>query len=828
MTRYADPHRCPDCRGPIEYAAQSCPSCGLLLRDPLAGELYRSLMTADRQLEQLRALSTATTTLTSDLEDAEPGPAQALPPAARVTAPTRMSSASVPKVLLTLGAGCVLVAALVFLAVTWSALGVAGRTTVLVTLTVAAGVATAWLCRRELRVTAEATELIGFGLLALDLIGAKHSGWLGGIDRGGFLVLLGAVMLAVATSTALVTRRVLTGGLLGTEAVTVTAAAILAIGLGTVIGGQPEVGELVCVLVLASLTGIHHRLGLRWAGRGLAVEALVAWLVLSVAGAARAVEHDTLRGLWLHGEAWPLMSAAVLAAAVTGLRGRQWLRVGGVAVAVLTITGVVLLPLDDAGGTRQLLALTATLVLLSGATMVLRGPWRFAPSLAQAAVGCLTAAGVLSAAAVATERLVDGAQSLWAGGSGDRLPGADPAVPAGWLLPLAVGALLTVAASHARRLHATRAHFETSVVLTVPLVAALTLAAYPVPVCAVEATLAIGAVVGLLAWLRGLNETVLAGVAGYLLAALAVGLHAPWLTLFALVLTVALAAGAGFRTEIAGTATAAGLGLGLAVGGTAWTVGHCLHAAESWTALGGLSVLGVLVLAAPALPGPRRGDLRLGVEAGAAAAAVSLALAGTVAAPEALEATWAAVYLTVSGAFVTVLALVRADRRAAAWLGGALLAAGTWVRLWDIGVHAPEAYTLPSAVALLLVGWARLRRRGDVDTMSSLAPGLGLALTPSLLWVLAEPTGWRPLLLGLGCLALVLGGTRMHWTAPIVCGATVGALLVVRLAAPYIDEAVPRWVLLGTAGGVLLGVGATWEQRLREARSLMSYVRALR
>ena len=113
---------------------------------------------------------------------------------------------------------------------------------------------------------------------------------------------------------------------------------------------------------------------------------------------------------------------------------------------------------------------------------------------------------------------------------------------------------------------------------------------------------------------------------------------------------------------------------------------------------------------------------------------------------------------------------------------------------------SPEAYTLPSALALLVVGGVHLRRRADAGTMTALAPGLSLALVPSLLWVLVEPTGPRALLLGLGCFALVLAGLRLRWTAPLALGATVGALLVLRLAAPYVGDAVPRWVLIGGAG----------------------------
>jgi hypothetical protein len=53
--------------------------------------------------------------------------------------------------------------------------------------------------------------------------------------------------------------------------------------------------------------------------------------------------------------------------------------------------------------------------------------------------------------------------------------------------------------------------------------------------------------------------------------------------------------------------------------------------------------------------------------------------------------------------------------------------------------------------------------------------------------------------------------------------------VVLRHAAPYIaDSSVPRWVLIGFAGVLLVAMGVTWEQRVREARSLLGYVRGLR
>ena len=276
-----------------------------------------------------------------------------------------------------------------------------------------------------------------------------------------------------------------------------------------------------------------------------------------------------------------------------------------------------------------------------------------------------------------------------------------------------------------------------------------------------------------------------------------------------------------------------GLLVATALCGSVWSWGSVLAAEPSWTAGAALLVAGGLALAAPY--GPRRWwacarpvVARTGAEVGAAVAAVLSGLPGAALAPTGQEASWAAVYLTTAGVVVTAMSLLRRDRRPLGWVGGVLLAAATWVRLADLGVHAPEAYTLPSAVALLLVGLAHLRREPGSATMTALAPGLSLAVAPSLLWALADPSGPRVLLLGLACLLLVAAGARLGWTAPVAVGALAGGVLVLRLAAPYIGDAVPRWVLIGAAGTVLLVMGATWERRLTDAHRVAAFVRTLR
>jgi hypothetical protein len=260
-----------------------------------------------------------------------------------------------------------------------------------------------------------------------------------------------------------------------------------------------------------------------------------------------------------------------------------------------------------------------------------------------------------------------------------------------------------------------------------------------------------------------------------------------------------------------------------------WTVGAIAGAGAAWVGLVGLLLLAALVLGRHQVPlGLRSPGVLTALEAGSAAAAFVLAASALALTAVPDQRTWLAVYLTVAGAAITVLSILRRDRREAAWLGGLLLAAATWVRLADLGVEAPEPYTLPSAVALLVVGLLRLRRDRTASTHEALGPGLLLALLPSLLWVATEPGGIRAALLGLACLGLVVGGAQLRWVAPLAHGAVVGLVVVLVEAGPQIGDAVPRWALIGAAGALLIALGVTWEQRLREARLVSTYLRALR
>jgi hypothetical protein len=311
-----------------------------------------------------------------------------------------------------------------------------------------------------------------------------------------------------------------------------------------------------------------------------------------------------------------------------------------------------------------------------------------------------------------------------------------------------------------------------------------------------------------------------------------VSLHAEVLTLAATTVVVVCTAAVHLRWRLLEVAALAGFAAAASLAALAWTLGAVVDGDGTWVALAGVLTLALATLALPYLDRTARanepaGTARAGVELGALLSAAMLTSVGTEAAAVGDRSVWLAVFLTVTGAAVATLALLRPDRRTAGWLGGLLLAAASWVRLWDVGVEEPEAYTLPSAIALLVVGAFALHRRRTTSTLEAFSPGLGLALVPSLIWVLADPVTLRSALLGAACLGLVVGGVRLRWSAPVLYGAAVGAVLVLRHATP-VAEAAPRWALIATAGALLIAMGITWERRVHDARAVAGYVRALR
>jgi hypothetical protein len=168
-------------------------------------------------------------------------------------------------------------------------------------------------------------------------------------------------------------------------------------------------------------------------------------------------------------------------------------------------------------------------------------------------------------------------------------------------------------------------------------------------------------------------------------------------------------------------------------------------------------------------------------------------------------------------------ALVAVKHRVHSVAGAVLLIAGSWARLADAHVHLVEPYTLPAAVILLVLGFRRGLRDREARSWSRYGPGLALGLTPSLVQALSGAGLIRPALLGLAALIVVLVGARHRLQAPLALGGAVLLLDAVAQSFPYLADAynaIPRWVLVALAGALLLGVGATYERRIRGLRAL--------
>lgn len=176
------------------------------------------------------------------------------------------------------------------------------------------------------------------------------------------------------------------------------------------------------------------------------------------------------------------------------------------------------------------------------------------------------------------------------------------------------------------------------------------------------------------------------------------------------------------------------------------------------------------------------------------------------------------------GGVIAAGTAVRAERRpAAGHLAAVLFVLATWVRLAASDVSVPEAYTLPVTLPALAVGLLRRRRDPEASSWTAYGPGLAATLLPSLLAAWGDEHWPRPLLLGLAALAVTLAGARLRLQALLVLGGAVLALDALHELAPYVVQAVgalPRWLPPALAGLLLLAVGATYEQRLRDARRL--------
>lgn len=830
MSRLVDATICPDCRAPLDTDSR-CTACGLHLSGPLAGQLWSTMVAADQLVERLRSATRIPTGAGVGSRSLPAAPTSStggpfLTP--QDPTPSRLSGKSVPFVLLTLGGLCLLVAAVVFAAVAWEMVGLTGRTVILLGLTAALAVAAVALTRRALRVAAETLWVIVAGLVAIDL-GAAHGAdlfGLGDLEWRGIIAVVGLSLAGLGVGVGLWSRSGSLRQVYGVQAV-----GAIGFFLVTSTSGwdatRPALGALtalVLLLVVAAL--LLERLPLL--GRTATLLAALSWAILLLNGVDRA-SGATQRDWFVQLGGWPMLACAGVAAALAVGAGSvarvpEAARVGLAAASL----GALGLYAQVPGGTPQHNLLVGSAVVLALAAIAAAAPLTWA----RAAAGWSLVGGLVLLAMLLAQPWT----SL-AGTNGTAEPDATVQHVLGGFRPeawvwLLVAAAVAAAAFALTRLagEARRPGIRSLALRTTPGVVLLAIAT---AVLELEPPLWAAGAVFLTVTLAGLLQLVARRddaadlVAGTTLIAIGavqafrVGLASDLLvtllatTVLGLCLAAVLASRSSSWRDLAEPSYAAVCVLLGAAVLLLW-----LERAEATETTFGWSLAlyaGTLLVAARWVS--RVPVTGVSVEACAVVlGALSVAMAGS--------DRNHALTLTLIGTAACVSGVLRLDRHWLRWAGAVLLGIATLIRV-DVGVDAPELYTLPAAILLLGAGVWRMVDDQEVDSHFALLPGVVLALLPSLLIALDEPVSPRGALIATAGVLVLAAGIGLRWSTPFLAGAATVAVLALRHLGP-VAEAVPRWISLGGIGLVMLLVGITWEARMKNLESAGRYLRALR
>ena len=810
-----DPTRCPQCTA-VLVSAGGCDACGLRLTGPEAARLWE----VDSELLRLDSARGALVAERSALLAALRGAAPAAPPATPVAlapVPTPPGPEWTPKrtsnALLGLGGLLLAVAALVFAAVTYERLGAGGRAAVLLALTAAAALAAPRAQLRGLTSTAETLTAVTLVLAALDAYGLRTLGLAGDTDPLVYAAGSAGVLAALSAAYAAVVPVRLA-----------PAAAVVLAQLPVpllLLHAQPSTATAaLCLAALAGvdLTAVALASGRSWAPRDLAplAGACAAVAILTALLSASAAALGTQPGL---GAVALLACAGVLVAGAALVRDTALqVTLSALPVAVVALAAHALARPELSEAQSPLVPAAVALLALQAAALLPRA-LRLGPVVGSWAVAAAAAAAVAEHALTGLAGPLGWLTEPWTrlAGLGARDSLAPALVWEGTLVtPVVLGAAAAAAIGGGFALHRVPL-----VVLPGGVLAVLAAALLPVGVD-LPYPLAL-AWLGLLAAVlahaprpRGLDAAALGAAVGVLLLAVAWALADRTATLVVLPVAAAVLAAFALRATHGPSVSAAAALAGLAAAAELAAVGAAAGLAGDQVG----ALLLVAVAAFAVLADPRVGaDRRAGVEA-AAALTGGVALVLTATDPGWLS--WTLAGLSV----VALAAALRPDRRWVAAAGALLLSASSWVRLADAGVSAPEPYVIPLAVVALVLGHLRRRAVPATSSFAAYGAGLGALLLPSLFASYAGSPLWRPLCLAGVALLVVLLGARERLQAPLAIGGGVLAADAVLLLAPY-AAALPRWLVLGAIGALLLVVGATYEQRLRELSRLRDRYDAL-
>ncbi|MEU7074113.1 hypothetical protein AB0B30_28560 [Streptomyces narbonensis] len=780
------------------------------------------------------------------------------PPLSGTGAVADSTPRSAQNVLLTLGGTLLTIAAIAFTLVSWGSMGIGGRAAVLLVVTSAALAAPVALLRKGLVSTAESVAALGLVLMILDAY-ALHRVALAGTDGLGYTAVAAAVLggawtaygstlprLRIPLPAAVVAAQLpLPLGVLaaggGPTAFAWAALVTAAADLAAVLWARPASVRITAATGAAALggwsllTGGWLSLTSPWSGAplllaGSALTLYVAWRRPGLAAAT-----STIAGL---------SATAALGGLLRSALPSDWTVPGYV------LCGLALAWLWRADGTRDA---SGPAVAATGTAWLPRGVRQ---GLAASGAGVVALGGLwaLPPAAVGLLGPMARTTDVWSGEHAERVLTSYPATAALVLL-VAAAALAAVPRLWARcgALAAVWA-LLTALPVSLGLPYAATLA---LQLLTTAATLWLAVRPGPLA--RGLKQGGAAAgrPAGPVLPPLD-GPGTPW------------AGWAPLRPPTRATVLEPGTALGWCAfaGGLASAVSAVALALDvrgaTFVSLGvllglftGVAVLGEgarrvvsacaavltatgLVLAVAAAAGFEdhwTAVALLLVPAGTAAVGArartgSTALAGEITGAcvgllamgvAASRPAFLALVLALTGVIAAATAVRPERRRFASWTAAVLFLLATWVRLAVSDVATPEAYTLPVTVPALVVGFLRRRRDREVSSWTAYGPGLAATLLPSLFAAWVDPDWLRPLLLGVAALAVTLLGARFRLQALLVLGGGALALDGLHELAPYVVQvvdALPRWLPPALAGLLLLAVGATYEQRLRDARRL--------
>ncbi|MEU6432813.1 hypothetical protein ABZ874_00655 [Streptomyces albidoflavus] len=752
-------------------------------------------------------------------------PAPAVPPGSASGGP------GAQHVLLILGGLLLAVAAIAFTLFSWGELGIAGRSVVLAGVTAGALGAPVLLLRRGLGATAESVGAVALLLTVLDAY-ALHAAVLPEADGAGYAAFASGVLAAgwAAYGVGVGRLRLPLPAAVVAGQFPLVLGAWAAGGSALVIGWALLVTAAGSVVVAARVPGLAVRAtawsgaGVTWAG-GLLIglgESVSASGPLDAAapgvlllGAAAVA----LRAVWRAPQEMAVTGGVVAGlAAVAGVGGVlrtevpwSWAvvvylvcgaalaPVARIAVVPRTVRGGVLGAAAGVTGVAVLAVLPSAAATLLGPAAVLTGLWAGAPDgTRELAAGAGAWPDALSVPVV----LLVAAVLLGAVYASLVQEGREPA---GWTGAAGAGAVGLVSAAVPVLLVSADVAYAAALVVDLLLVAGLLAAAVVVrrvPAAAGGTALwcavAVAAHAGLLALAAEPATYAVFGLLLVLFAASAARSREAVARSLTLVLSVVCALV---------VASAAGASLELGAPRTAVLV-LVVPAA--------VVVLGLWVRT-PAVVVP--------LEAGAGfAALVALGLAVT-------DGAYLSLVLALCGVLAAATA-VRPERRpGAGYLAAGLFATATWVRLVSAGVTHPEAYTLPVSVIACAVGLLRRRTDPEASSWTAYGPGLGVTLGPSLLALWSDPHWQRPLLLGAAALAVTVTGAVRRLQAPLLLGGGTLALVALHELAPHVAQvfdALPRWSVPALAGLLLLALGATYEQRLRDARRLREHLGRMR